>query len=402
MTLRLYILSEDFYPAMHGSTTQLMLLGRELVKNGHEVTIITRRLKAEHAIRETIDGYTVYRVPPAWGMSRWGKYLMLLPAFWRMFVWRRQYDLILVSGFAITGILGVVASKLLGKKCILRGASCGELDGSYAYALDGTVNPVKKRIVSALAALRNPLIKRADCFLSISSAITEELIHEGIPREKIVEFGNGVDSEKYRPASQEEKANLRRQLDIPDRFLFTYCGRLAAGKGLETLLNAWRQIAPAANSAHLLLVGSGQGYALSRDVELREFVIRNHLDNSVTFTGNVSNVEDYLRASDCFVFPTEYEALGNSVIEATSCGLPCVASRVGGVPDVVEDRTNGLLVPPRDSHSLAAAMLALYSDDERRNAYAAASRTRARSRFSLAVKVKTLEDTCSHLLRAQS
>jgi glycosyltransferase involved in cell wall biosynthesis len=399
MKLRLYILTEDFYPAMHGSTTQLMLLGRELVESGHEVTIVTRRLNAEHARKEKIDGYTVYRVPPSWGMSRWGKYLMLLPAFWRMYTQRRQFDLILVSGFAVTGILGVIAAKLLAKKCILRGASCGELDGSYAYALDATATPVKKKIVSILAALRNPLIKSADCFLSISSAITVELLEQGISKEKVVEFGNGVDSEVFRPASQEDKIRLRHQLGVPDRFLFAYCGRLAAGKGLETLLEAWRQISPEASNAHLLLVGSGQGYAMSRDDELRAFVTRNHLDDFVTFTGNVSNVQDYLRAADCFVFPTEYEALGNSVIEAISCGLACVASRVGGVPDVVADGINGILVPRRDPESLARAMFALYSDDERRNSYALASRSRAMSKFSLEAKIKILEDTCSQLLK---
>jgi glycosyltransferase involved in cell wall biosynthesis len=170
------------------------------------------------------------------------------------------------------------------------------------------------------------LIKSADCFLSISSAITVELLEQGISKEKVVEFGNGVDSEVFRPASQEDKIRLRHQLGVPDRFLFAYCGRLAAGKGLETLLEAWRQISPEASNAHLLLVGSGQGYAMSRDDELRAFVTRNHLDDFVTFTGNVSNVQDYLRAADCFVFPTEYEALGNSVIEAISCGLACVAS----------------------------------------------------------------------------
>jgi glycosyltransferase involved in cell wall biosynthesis len=398
MAIRLCILSEDFYPAMHGSTTQLLLLGRELSARGSQVMVVTRQLQKEHPRKERIEGCDVYRVPPAWGMSRWGKYVMLVPALWTLMTYRSQYDVVLVSNLAVTGILGVLVAKLFAKKCILRASSCGELDGSYAYALDDRPDRFKRFVVTILAGIRNLIIKRADCFLSITTPITEELLRENIPKDRIAIFANGVESDRFCPVPEAEKKGLRKKLSIPERFVYVYTGRLAAGKGLPTLLAAFKRIVSTRSDLHLFLVGSGQGYALGRDDELQSFVLQHGLDSRVTFTGNVSNVDEYLKASDCFVFPTEYEALSNSAIEAISCGLPCVATQVGGVPDIIEDGVNGILVPARDADALAEAMLKIVQDPVARQKFSLASRTIAKEKFSLEARVIAFESLCDDLL----
>jgi glycosyltransferase involved in cell wall biosynthesis len=86
-------------------------------------------------------------------------------------------------------------------------------------------------------------------------------------------------------------------------------------------------VAAGDSQAHLLLVGSGAGQALSVEAELRERVERQALGARVLFVGRVDAVEDYLRASDVFAFPSVFEALGISLIEAAACGLPGVGSR---------------------------------------------------------------------------
>ena len=103
----------------------------------------------------------------------------------------------------------------------------------------------------------------------------------------------------------------------------------------------------------------------------------------MSFTGRVENVAAVLQASDIFAFPTLDEALGMSAVEAQGCGLPAVASRTGGVPDVIEDGVTGTLVTPGDPEQLAAGLRALIVDEGLRRRYAEAARARAVERFSL-------------------
>jgi glycosyltransferase involved in cell wall biosynthesis len=341
-----------------------------------------------------MEGYTVYRVPPAVGMNRYGKYLMMPSAFWSLIRERRRYDVIIVSDVKVLGMLGVIVGKMLGKACLLRAATCGELDGSYAYAFDSSASPAKRQFVRRLARLRNLVLKRADQFLSISSAIKQELLMCGIPDKKIVEFGNGVDTNLYKPVSQIQKHVLRQRLYLPDVFLFIYSGRLAKGKGLETLLRAWEVLGKTCKDVHLLLVGSGQGYALACDEELKRFVSDNGLAASVSFLGRVDNVHEYLQAADCFVFPTENEALGNSLIEAISCGLPCIANGVGGVVDVVTHGVNGILVGGGNEAQILEAMKMVLNDPAYILKFRQAAREKALESFSITRKIELLENTC--------
>jgi starch synthase len=91
----------------------------------------------------------------------------------------------------------------------------------------------------------------------------------------------------------------------------------------------------------------------------------------------VDAVEDYLRASDFFAFPSVFEALGISLVEAAACGLPSVGSRTGGIVDVIEDGVTGLLVPPADARALEDALETLLADPGRREEMGRRARERA-------------------------
>jgi glycosyltransferase involved in cell wall biosynthesis len=390
---------EDFYPVMHGATRQTMLIGEQFVKRDIDVIVITRRISKNHSKQEEINGIRVYRVPPVVMMSRYGKYLMLLPAFWTLIKKSKEYDVILVSDFKVLGIIGVISSKLLGKKCILRGASCGEMDGSYAFALDNSPSFIKRFFVKVLVSGRNTIIKYSDIFLSISSPITNELKNCGIVDKKIFEMNNGVDTAIFKPVSISEKENLRVRLKLPNSFIFIYSGRLAKGKGLFTLLNAWGKVLQSYNDIHLLFVGSGQGFALGCEDELKRIVKSKNIEKKVIFTGHVENVYEYLQASDCFVFPTEYEALGNCLLEATSCGLPCIATRTGGIVDIINHDENGLLFEVNDEDGLLDVLRIILDDKNKRKILATQARKTALKKFNIDNKINILESLVFSLLK---
>ena len=146
--------------------------------------------------------------------------------------------------------------------------------------------------------------------------------------------------------------------------MLTYTGRLLRGKGLATLLEAFREVAAARAARAPLPRGLGPGPGpLGGGRASRRGRAARALRGRVVFTGRVDNVEDHLRASDVFVFPSEFEALGLSLIEAAACGLPAVGSRTGGIVDVIEHEGSGLLVPPGDAGGSARRARRLLADE---------------------------------------
>jgi glycosyltransferase involved in cell wall biosynthesis len=361
---RVLFLTESFHPILGGGEKHIRALGTALVTAGVPATVLTRQSDARWASEEMIDGIRVVRVPPA-GPGRTGKYRMVpaaLRALWRE---RASFDVLVVRGTRILGLPGLVWGRALGKAVVLQAEINGEMSGQ-AYTWGTRFDRgVVARLVRALVALRNLLLRDADGFVAMSRAIREEFEAAGVSPTRIAHIAHGVDTARYRPAEPAEKEALRARLGLPGAArIVCYTGRLLRGKGLETLVDAFGPLASRDPRAHLLLVGSGEGQALSVEAELRQRVDREGLGARVTFAGRVDQVEDHLRASDVFAFPSVYEALGIALIEAAACGLPAVGSRTGGIVDVIEDGESGFLVEPGDVAGLQAALERLLADED--------------------------------------
>jgi glycosyltransferase involved in cell wall biosynthesis len=130
------------------------------------------------------------------------------------------------------------------------------------------------------------------------------------------------------------------------------------------LLEAVALLAPDYPTLELLLPG-GLGEAGVKEM-LDTLIIEHHLQGRVHFYGMVENVYDYLRAADLFVMPSEREGLPNALLEALNCGLPAVATQIGGIMDVIQNHRGGILVPVGDVEALAAAIRQLMNDPETR------------------------------------
>lgn len=380
--MRICLLAEAFYPIVGGAESHSKLLTRELVNRGHEVVVVTRRVDPSLSAFARIEGADIHRVPPS-GYPRLGKYFMIPAAACALYRHRQNYDLIYVCGLRVLGVLGVAMAKLLGKSCILRSESEGELAGAFVRTDFVRRHPVLDGALAWGIQLRNQVLMEADRFVSISTAITEEYLDAGVGERQITAIPNGVDTERFRPPSDPEKTRLRSSLGLPEKWLLTYTGKLNRGKGLKVLLEAWRELMEQTQDLHLVLVGSGSGQYLSCEDELRAYVEENELNPHVTFTGYVENVEKYLVASDGFVLPSKSEAFGLALCEAMACGLSCIGTTVGGIPDFVTDGENGLLVAPGDRDALRDTIWQLYSEQEMAHELGKKARMDVQEKFSM-------------------
>jgi glycosyltransferase involved in cell wall biosynthesis len=374
-------LTESFHPILGGGERHVRDLSRGLSASGIRATVITRRSEAGWPAEETLDGVRVLRVGPA-GAARRGKYLMV-PAAWRAAAREgRRHDVLVVRATRVLGLPGLFAARAAGCAVVMQPEVNGELSGEVYTWGTRYDRPWPRRLARGATAARNLLLRDADAFVAMSREIEREMLGAGVPPEKVLYNPHGVDTERFRPATPEGRAALRRRLGwTPDALVIVYTGRLLRGKGLETLVDAFASVAAGEPRARLVLVGSGQGQALSVEEPLRGRVGAAGLAERVTFTGRLDDVSDPLRAADVFAFPSRFEGLGISLVEAAACGLPAVGSRTGGIVDVLGDGRGGLLVPPGDTAALADALRALLRDPARRAALGAGAREVACERF---------------------
>lgn len=361
--MRICILIERYYPHVGGTEKQARNLALGLKDLGAEVMVVTRRSSPEMPPFSVEDGVPVYRAPMP-GRSTRLRWILALTCIPKLVALRDKYDILFVSSFRTLGLPVLLTGKLLGKRVILKADSPGELSGEcFTPGMDNLGLGALSPVVGFLIRLRNHFLRKADAFVGMSSEAEAEFMRCGVRREAISIIPNIVDQRVFHPAKSIEKANLRKKLGLPlDVMLVTYTGRLVSYKGLPMLLKAWKDLTCRQMETALVLVGSGGEDIANCEKELRDFVDHNGMSGVVTFAGNVDNVQEYLQASDVFVFPTQYEAFGLSLIEAMACGLPAVASAAGGVKDIIESGRNGLLVDPKNEKELGEAMDKLLTD----------------------------------------
>jgi glycosyltransferase involved in cell wall biosynthesis len=218
--------------------------------------------------------------------------------------------------------------------------------------------------------------QKVDRFIAASGAIRAMLLEDGIAPERVVIIHEGIDVERVTAA---EPVNVREEFWFPPHSLIV--GNIAAlvpHKGQRFLVEAAALVVREMPEARFLLLGEG---------ELRETLegqIRHlHLAKHVVLTGFRADVLRVLKGLDLFVMSSVSEGLGTSLLDAMAAGRPIVATRAGGIPEVVAHGETGLLVAPRDAEALAGAILELLRDPARRQRFAAAGLARVRERFSV-------------------
>jgi glycosyltransferase involved in cell wall biosynthesis len=215
---------------------------------------------------------------------------------------------------------------------------------------------------------------RVTRFAAISQEVRRVLLAGGVDEARCVLIPSGVDFSRL---DQAAPVDLRAELGLPaGTVLVGNAAALVDHKDHRTLLEAWAAVERAMPSAWLAIAGEGElGGALRAHAAALGLA-------RVRFLGFRADVPGLLKGLDLFVMSSHLEGLGTSIMDAMRCGLAVVATRAGGIPELVEDGGNGLLVGVRDAPALAAALLRALGDGALRARLAAGARASAEARFS--------------------
>lgn len=213
--------------------------------------------------------------------------------------------------------------------------------------------------------------------ITISEGIRAVLRESGVPASQLRCVLSAVDTERYRPASSVQP--IRESLGIqPGSKVIAVVAQLIQRKGHQVLLDALPTVLRRHPDVRVLVFGKGP-----LEASLKARVAAMGLDTIVRFEGFRTDMDKILPAMDFVVHPALMEGLGVSLLEAAAAGVPIIASRAGGMPEIVLDGVNGRLVEPGDVDGLAEAMARMLEDDALRRTQGAAARRHVLSRFAI-------------------
>jgi sugar transferase (PEP-CTERM/EpsH1 system associated) len=233
--------------------------------------------------------------------------------------------------------------------------------------------------------------------LTVSGELSKLLVNQvGISPEKVKVIINGVDTNKFRPKFA-DRNRLRNMLGLNgDEVVIGSVGRLAPIKDYPTFLRAFACVLRQYTNVFGVLVGDGPLRA-----ELEKQANELGIASRFRFLGERDDVFAWLNAFDVFVLPSLHEGISNTILEAMATKLPIVATRVGGNPEIVHDKVNGLLVPSQNEEALAEALIQFIQNEALRYQFGEASLARVMSDFSLQRMVKEYEELYLQLVERE-
>jgi hypothetical protein len=252
--------------------------------------------------------------------------------------------------------------------------------------------------VPLLAHLHSPYLRRsrfvcllhqADLVAGVSRFIVDDLVQDGGDPKRLRVIPNGVDFTRLRG---DGGPDARAELGIPgDALVILSVGSLVARKAQSVVIEAFATLRNDRDT-HLILAGEGPDRQM-----LEAMIAERGLRGRVHMPGDRKDMPNLYLASDLFVLASRVEAFGLVLVEAGFFGLPSVASRVGGIPDVIVDGETGALIPPDDPSALAASMARLLDDPAQRRTMGDAAKRRVEALFSVDRMVHAFQGTWSEL-----
>ncbi|HEU4365251.1 MAG TPA: N-acetyl-alpha-D-glucosaminyl L-malate synthase BshA, partial [Candidatus Krumholzibacteria bacterium] len=216
-------------------------------------------------------------------------------------------------------------------------------------------------------------IEQSDAVTAVSEFLRAETIREFKIERPIEVIHNFVDTDEFHP---QDDPSTRKRLSPAGERVMMHVSNFRKVKNLPVILQVLREVKRHV-PCRLVLVGDGP----EREATER-LAVELGIDDAVDFLGDQEYIADVLPAADVFLLPSQHESFGLSALEAMSCGVPVVGSRIGGLPEVIVHEETGFLCEPTDVACMTAIVLGLFKNEELRRTIGRAARERAVAQFN--------------------
>jgi glycosyltransferase involved in cell wall biosynthesis len=235
-------------------------------------------------------------------------------------------------------------------------------------------------------------LRRMDHIIAVSEDLYSSMLKFGIPAARCSLIDNAIDTVQYRRRWTIPETKQRLGAD-PARLVVGAAGRLFPEKGFDILIHAADQLLKTGVNMELWIAGAGE-----QETELRRLIAALGREERIRLLGHRSDLTDVYQALDVFALSSYREGLPNVLLEAMALEVPVVATRIAGIPRLIRDGENGLLVEPGDAAALGRALAGLLNDAERRERLGRAGRQTVEAGFSFSARMEKIRAIYDHLL----
>jgi L-malate glycosyltransferase len=343
------------YPTYGGSGVVATELGKELASRGHDVHFISYALPIRLTMNERIFfhevevlTYPLFEYPP---------YDLVLATKMAEVMTRFEIDILHVHYAIPHSISAYLAKKMLNERIV-----------PFVTTLHGTDITLVGNDRSYLPITRFG-IEQSDAVTAVSEYLKRRTIEEFQVQREVQVVPNFVDCNVY---GRSTDANLRGKFAAPDEAILIHISNFRPLKRVEDVIETFSMVRKK-TKAKLLMVGDGP------DRRKAEWLANTHgIADDVLFLGKQNNMNEVLSISDILLLPSELESFGLVALEAMACEVPVIATRVGGIPEVVRDGTDGFLYDVGNVPSMAEGCLRILGEPQLRSSMGEAARDRAR------------------------
>jgi len=384
--MKILIVHPIFYPVFFGGISKIAYdISVELAKRGHDITVLTtdalQGTKTLSNKKIKVNNLNVYYLKTIFKFLH--RYKIIIPSSTSINIIKACCDdADVIHIHAYRNVLNILVSKYAIK-----------FRKPYILQAHGCIPRVGKPYIKWLydQAFGYKILRTASKVIALNRTEAQQYKDMGVPEGKITVIPNGIDLFEY--ADLPPQGSFKKKFNIPeDKKIILYLGRIHAIKGIDFLVKAYAYLVRNIkyDNALLVITGSDDGYLN----EIKKLTASLNLVDRVLFTGPLygrEKLEAYVDA-DVYVLPSKYEIFGITVLEAYACGKPVIASRVGGLKDLVVDGVTGLLIEHGNIKQLVYAMLTLLRDDCKRREMGYRGRKFLEKGFTIVKVVNKLEN----------
>ncbi len=373
--IKVCMLIYSFYPFETGASRQALTLARKIKQNGIDIFILTHGEK-NLPIQEKVKDVAVFRVV-LFGNRFIREITYIYKTILFLVLKNKKYDILHIHGAYWLNYGAILIGKIFKKSVIVKITQMGD---------DDPLSVRKKR----LGMIQFFILSLSDYFIATVPAAIKSCEATGISVSRLIHIPNGVDTNRFSPETDSYKKLFFREALGLTRFkkIAIFVGIKTRRKGLDLLIDAWKSVLECYPDAALLLVGPSEGESEEFSIKfinfLKEKIDRYMIRNNVFLLGEVAEVENYLKASDIFIFPSRAEGFPSALIEAMACGLPCIVSRIKGVTDyIIDDGENGLIIEQENIEKISEAIKMIFNDANLSQTFTECARQKAVNYFSI-------------------